>query len=68
MVLQTDEGPGSQPDVVALPPGGSDLAAFDSGELFEVAMVLFGRPGEFGEDQPPGFGTGNTCWQRPGLE
>lgn len=55
MILQTDEGPDGHPDVVALSPGGSNLAAFDSGELLETSMVLFDRPGELGEDEPAGF-------------
>ncbi len=55
MILQTDEGSDGESDVVALSAGGADLAAFDSGELLETAMILLDRPGEFGEGEPSGF-------------
>ncbi len=39
MVLQPDENSAGQADVVTFPPWGSDLAAFDAGELLMSAVI-----------------------------
>lgn len=52
MVLQPDERAECTADVVALAAGGAEVTAFDAGELFEPAMILLDRPGEFREDEP----------------
>ena len=55
MDLQPQECAQRQPDVVALRFRRAALASFDSGTLFDAAMVMLDGPTEFGELQPGQF-------------